>query len=141
LDFIDVLSPADRVQWFRAEAEMRRWQEQVELKLAELLRTSRSFRKLQEIWTKLSQHVDPGYAAYAKQKAAMYGRMARSCNDGLDRAGYGGLQSMIEGGKPLVQFVQEQRSAERALLEADYAEFDEETTSRYGFDTTPTTIY
>jgi hypothetical protein len=26
-----------RVQWFHAEAEMQRWQEQVELKLAELI--------------------------------------------------------------------------------------------------------
>ncbi|KAJ7111002.1 hypothetical protein C8R44DRAFT_633535, partial [Mycena epipterygia] len=36
----------DRVQWFRAEAEMQRWQEQIEQKLAELLRTIRSFRTM-----------------------------------------------------------------------------------------------
>ncbi|KAJ7866022.1 hypothetical protein B0H14DRAFT_2573576 [Mycena olivaceomarginata] len=30
---------SDRVQWFRAEAEVQRWQEHVEMRLAELLRT------------------------------------------------------------------------------------------------------
>ncbi|KAF9547927.1 hypothetical protein CPC08DRAFT_729608 [Agrocybe pediades] len=33
----------DRVQWFRAEAEMKRWQEQWEIKQAELLRCIRTF--------------------------------------------------------------------------------------------------
>ena len=99
-------SSGDCVQWFRAEAEMQCWQEQIELKLAELLRTARSFRKMQEIWTKLAQHPKPGYSAYAKQKAAMYGRMAHSCDEGLDRVGYGGLRLMMESGGSLLEFVE-----------------------------------
>jgi hypothetical protein len=98
---------------------MQRWQEQIELKLAELLQTARSFRKMQEIWTKLAQHPKPGYSAYAKQKAAMYGRMARSCDEGLDRAGYGTLRSTMELGGSLLEFVEANRLKEKAILDAD----------------------
>ncbi|KAJ7913646.1 hypothetical protein B0H13DRAFT_1873761 [Mycena leptocephala] len=44
----------DRLQWFRAEAEMQRWQEQKEQKLAELLRTNRSFLKMEATWAMLA---------------------------------------------------------------------------------------
>ncbi|KAK6980805.1 CxC2 domain-containing protein [Favolaschia claudopus] len=43
-------SEGDRVQWFRAEAEMQRWQEQTEQKLAELLRTNRKWSTLGQKW-------------------------------------------------------------------------------------------
>ncbi|KAK7021678.1 hypothetical protein R3P38DRAFT_2533474, partial [Favolaschia claudopus] len=69
----------DRVQWFRAEAEMQRWQEQGEQKLAELLRTNRSFLKMEDTWQVLGKRNNqPGHAAYAKQKAAMYRRRAQT---------------------------------------------------------------
>ena len=114
----------DRVQWFRAEADMQRWQEQVELKLAELFRTSRSFRRMQEIWTTLSLDQPPSYMAYAKQKAAMYKEMAQSCDVGLDNAGYGGLRLELDsgnGGMTLLKFVEEKRAKEKAILDADLA--------------------
>jgi hypothetical protein len=114
----------DRVQWFRAEAEMQRWQEQTEQKLAELLRTSESFRKMQEIWTDLSKHHVGGYVAYAKQKAAIYGRMACSCDDGLARAGYSGLRTTLASGLSLVDFVAAERSKEALILEVDFADSD-----------------
>ncbi|KAJ6479795.1 hypothetical protein C8R45DRAFT_1101241 [Mycena sanguinolenta] len=70
-------SEGDRVQWFRAETEMQRWQEQIEQKLAELLRTYRSFTKMQAVWLELAASaVQHGAAAYARQKAAMYMRRA-----------------------------------------------------------------
>jgi hypothetical protein len=78
---------------------MQRWQEQAEQKLAELLRTAESFNKMQDIWTQLAHHQEPGFVAYAKQKAAMYQKMAFSCDDGLSRAGYGGLRAKIMKGK------------------------------------------
>ncbi|KAJ6522527.1 hypothetical protein DFH09DRAFT_1421735 [Mycena vulgaris] len=61
----------DRVQWFRAEAEMRQWQEQKEQKLVELLWTIRSYVKMQSVWSQLgdSHANQPGHAAYARQKA------------------------------------------------------------------------
>ncbi|KAJ7788052.1 hypothetical protein B0H14DRAFT_2628674 [Mycena olivaceomarginata] len=63
----------DRVQWFRAEAEMQRWQEQKEQKLAELLWTNRSFLKMEATWTALaSESAIAGHRAYARQKAATY---------------------------------------------------------------------
>jgi hypothetical protein len=107
----------DRIQWFRAEAEMQRWQEQVESKLAELLRTSHSFQKMQEIWENLAQDQEPGYAAYAKQKAAMYGQMAGYCDEGLDHAGYGELRTLITSGASLLEVVERQRQAEKSSFE------------------------
>jgi hypothetical protein len=53
----------NRVQWFRAEAEMQRWKEQKEQKLAELLRTNRSFLKMEATWTALAT---AGHRAYAR---------------------------------------------------------------------------
>ena len=41
-------SLADQVQWFRAEAEMQRWLEEVEIKLADFLRSIRSFQKMSQ---------------------------------------------------------------------------------------------
>ncbi|KAJ7931951.1 hypothetical protein B0H13DRAFT_1857371 [Mycena leptocephala] len=74
---------ADRVQWFRAEAEVQRWQEHVEMRLAELLRTIRSFRKWHEVWSSLAEQQDnPGHAAYAKQKSCV-----RSNNPGPEWPG------------------------------------------------------
>ncbi|KAJ7827942.1 hypothetical protein B0H14DRAFT_2594896 [Mycena olivaceomarginata] len=62
----------DRVQWFGAEAEMQRWPEQAEQKLAELLRTNRSFQTMERTWATLaSANTLPGHQAYARQKAAM----------------------------------------------------------------------
>lgn len=112
----------DHIQWFRAEADMQQWQEQVELKLAELFRTSRSFRRMQEIWTTLSLDQPPSYMAYAKQKAAMYKKMAQSCDVGLDNAGYSGLRLELDsgnGGMTLLKFVEEKRAKEKAILDAD----------------------
>ncbi|KAF8195334.1 hypothetical protein K438DRAFT_1760990 [Mycena galopus ATCC 62051] len=77
-------SEGDRVQWFRAEAEMQQWQEQKEQKLVELLRTVRSFLKMQQVWTQLgNEHSSnqPGHAAYARQKTAMYQRRTEEATE------------------------------------------------------------
>ncbi|KAJ7480380.1 hypothetical protein B0H11DRAFT_1915796 [Mycena galericulata] len=79
----------DRVQWFRAEAEMQRWQEQGEQKLAELLRTNRSFQRMGQTWLSLaSTNPQPGHQAYARQKAAMYQKRAQEVQDLIRSAGY-----------------------------------------------------
>jgi hypothetical protein len=81
----------EHVQWFRTEAEMQRWQEQVEQKLAELLRTIWSFSKMKETWTDLSLRQDshfPGRIAYAKDKASMYEMMETDCRKKLADTGY-----------------------------------------------------
>jgi hypothetical protein len=74
---------------------MCRWLEQVEQKMAELLRTSRSFYKMKDIWAALSllQPIDlPGHVAYAKKKANMYSRMKQECDARMDEVGYGELR-------------------------------------------------
>ncbi|KAJ6552637.1 hypothetical protein DFH09DRAFT_1085810 [Mycena vulgaris] len=48
---MDTRRSGDRVQWFRAEADMQRWQEQKEQNLVELLQTIQSFVKMQsDMW-------------------------------------------------------------------------------------------
>ena len=116
----------DRVQWFRAEAEMQRWQEQVEGKLAELLRTIRSFGKMKDIWTKLScmQADDlPGHVAYAKRQAAIYARLECDSKKKLGDVGYKQLLSM-EG--TIVDFVLAKRVEEQAFLETALKEHNSE---------------
>src|SRR5215471_8085830 len=106
----------DRVQWFRAEAEMQRWQEQVEQKLAELLRTIRSFGKMKDIWSQLSSmqpNTLPGHIAYANRQSAMYARLESDSKKKLGEAGYKRLLSM-DG--PIVDFVKVKRAEEEAFL-------------------------
>ncbi|KAF7372608.1 CxC2 domain-containing protein [Mycena venus] len=77
-------SEGDRVQWFRAEAEMQRWQEQKEQKLIELLRTVRSFFKMQQVWTQLANghsSNQPGHAAYARQKSSNVSAAHGGCTE------------------------------------------------------------
>ncbi|KAJ7434559.1 hypothetical protein FB451DRAFT_1195267 [Mycena latifolia] len=109
-------SEGDRVQWFRAEAEMQRWQEQKEQKLAELLRTIRSFSKLESVWTQLGElrcENQPGHAAYARQKAAMYNRRAEEARTYVTLAGYAGL---LLPTADLIEFIEGERVAEESYL-------------------------
>ncbi|KAJ7806353.1 hypothetical protein B0H14DRAFT_2610516 [Mycena olivaceomarginata] len=113
----------DRVQWFRAEAEMQRWQEQGEQKLAELLRTNRSFLKMEDTWTALALQnspTKPGHSAYAKQKAVMYRKRAEIAQALILGVGYGDL---LASDASLVQRVQEERDAERKLSFASVEAF------------------
>ncbi|KAJ7815199.1 hypothetical protein B0H14DRAFT_3746508 [Mycena olivaceomarginata] len=106
----------DRVQWFRAEVEMQRWQEQVEQKLAELLRMGRSFAKMQSVWSELAERQLPdqlGAAAYAHQKAAMYARRTAEVHRKLRELGY---ENLLERNANLVAFVDEERRKEAQLV-------------------------
>ncbi|KAJ3765858.1 hypothetical protein FB446DRAFT_654653, partial [Lentinula raphanica] len=66
----------DSVQWFRAEADMERWQEQLEIKHAEFLRLIASFKKHRDAWellaTQYSSRLTPGHTAYAKEHQDMF---------------------------------------------------------------------
>ena len=95
---------------------MFRWQEQVELKLADMMRTIRSFNKLKAIWTQLASSQPnslPGHAAYARRQAVMFDRLAHDGRRRLVEAGYGGLLTM---GGTLVDFVVERHAKEHAFL-------------------------
>jgi hypothetical protein len=74
------------VQWFRAEAEMMRWQEEYELKLVEFVRAIRHYETMEAVWLGLSKSVESegneneGKAAYALKTAARYREQARRCS-------------------------------------------------------------
>ncbi|KAJ7892123.1 hypothetical protein B0H14DRAFT_2560493 [Mycena olivaceomarginata] len=90
--------------------------EQGEQKLAELLRTNRSFLKMEDTWTALAlqnAQTKPGHSAYAKQKAAMYRKRAEMAQALILGVGYGDL---LASDASLVQRVQEERDAERKFL-------------------------
>ncbi|KAF6759321.1 hypothetical protein DFP72DRAFT_806849 [Ephemerocybe angulata] len=74
-----VITKSDRVQWFRAEAEMYRWQEEWEQKLAELLRTAKYFSKMSLVWSDLGKKTEnePGKSAFAFKLAAQYNQLRR----------------------------------------------------------------
>ncbi|KAJ7857939.1 hypothetical protein B0H14DRAFT_3135672 [Mycena olivaceomarginata] len=106
----------DRVQWFRAEAEMQRWQEQKEQKLVELLRTIRSFLKMQQVWTQLADahsSSQPGHTAYARQKAAMYHVRAEEAKKLLRVGGYGFL---LEPAANVIEYIEKERAKESEYL-------------------------
>ncbi|KAJ7846583.1 hypothetical protein B0H14DRAFT_2584040 [Mycena olivaceomarginata] len=88
--------------WFRAEAEVQCWQEHVEMRLAELLRTIRSFHKWDGVWMQLANTPKFGYSAYAKQKAHMYRVRGEQCEKLIRDSGYG---TLLEPGTNLVEFV------------------------------------
>ncbi|KAJ7116742.1 hypothetical protein C8R46DRAFT_1170407 [Mycena filopes] len=112
-------SEGDRVQWFRAEAEMQRWQEQWEQKIVELLRTIRSFTRMQDVWTELAQ-MQPkeclGARAYARQKAAMFNRRKEEGREKVRKLGFG---SLLAAGASVLQFVEAERKKERALVKQE----------------------
>ncbi|KAJ7236499.1 hypothetical protein C8J57DRAFT_1247744 [Mycena rebaudengoi] len=105
-------SEGDRVMWFRAEAEMQRWQEQHEQKLVELLRTSRSFGKMQSTWSELGDShalTSPGHAAYARQKTAMYERRREEAQQFIIAAGY---ESLLLPTAKVINYILEERRKE-----------------------------
>ncbi|KAJ6603684.1 hypothetical protein B0H10DRAFT_2229737 [Mycena sp. CBHHK59/15] len=72
---------SDRVQWFRAEAEMYRWLEQYERKHAEGFRVIERFRRDSEVWKTLADREEAqnggvnGAATFARMQATMYSRL------------------------------------------------------------------
>ncbi|KAJ3527974.1 hypothetical protein NMY22_g9581 [Coprinellus aureogranulatus] len=77
------LREGDRVQWFRAEAEMLRWQEEWERKLVEFVRCIRSFDKTSEAWLHAAgrQDISSGMASYAKKTANRHRELSRRARD------------------------------------------------------------
>ncbi|KAJ6548319.1 hypothetical protein B0H10DRAFT_2243058 [Mycena sp. CBHHK59/15] len=67
----------DRVQWFRAEAEMYRWLEQYERKHAEMMRVIERFRRDNVVWEGLADRVEEqnggrnGAVNFARMQAAI----------------------------------------------------------------------
>ncbi|KAJ7857183.1 hypothetical protein B0H13DRAFT_1641118 [Mycena leptocephala] len=72
---------SDRVQWFRAEAEMYRWLEQYERKHAELFRVIRRYRRDSVVWAGQADREEwrngglNGKVTYGRMQAAMHRRL------------------------------------------------------------------
>ncbi|KAJ6543190.1 hypothetical protein B0H10DRAFT_2135610 [Mycena sp. CBHHK59/15] len=72
---------SDRVQWFRAEAEMYRWLEQYERKHAEFYRVIERFRRESVVWAGLANREEVrngginGAVTFARMQAAMHKRL------------------------------------------------------------------
>ncbi|KAJ6603168.1 hypothetical protein B0H10DRAFT_2195843 [Mycena sp. CBHHK59/15] len=91
----------DRVQCFRAEAEMQRWQEQKEQKLVELLWTIRSFVKMhQDMQLTLGK------------KAWMYERQAEAAWKLIRLGGY---QALLSPTANVIEFIEGERMKEEQL--------------------------
>nr|GAT45459.1 predicted protein [Mycena chlorophos] len=78
---------ADRVQWFRAEAEMYRWLEQYERKHAEMFRLITRFARDAAVWKGLADREEEaagqrnGASCFARMQAAMYGRLEHNARE------------------------------------------------------------
>jgi len=85
---LNLLILVDRVQWFRAQADMWRWQEELEILEEEFRRTARAFDRMAFVWKELARrHTRKGYVAYAHEKSAMYRYMAKECKEKFEAAG------------------------------------------------------
>lgn len=95
---------------------MRRFQEQVEQKLAELKRTIRSFDKWAVTWSTLAEKAAlPGHAAYAREKAEMYKVMKGAAERELDNRGYRALR---ESEDAVAVYVEAERVREVDFMKA-----------------------
>ena len=101
-----VLHIGDSVQFFRAEAEMQRWQEEWESKQAEFLRCIRAFHKSSDVWKELSKTASRGgEIAYANKKSTMFQEMAELATSEFIAAGYEDRLTTLSGDTSLADLV------------------------------------
>ncbi|KAI3609034.1 hypothetical protein WG66_010896 [Moniliophthora roreri] len=80
----------NRVQWFRARADMERWQEEVEILSEEFRRAIRGLRKMGGVWRQLaitSSELGPGFVAFARRQAHNYEERVLRTEERFIRAG------------------------------------------------------
>ncbi|KAJ3519411.1 hypothetical protein NMY22_g13219 [Coprinellus aureogranulatus] len=108
---------SNRVQWFRAEAEMMRFREECESTIADFLRCIRYFDKMSNVWEELARrHGDiSAHAIYARNSAKMFMRMAREARQRFRESTGMDADSMLTSGELLA--VQIQRMRDKEALE------------------------
>ncbi|KAJ7139000.1 hypothetical protein C8R44DRAFT_867171 [Mycena epipterygia] len=107
----------DRVQWARAEAEMDRFQEQLELKLTEFLRCIAAFQFEAHVWTQMGAdgyRLEPGFQVQAKETAHMWTHLAAQCQTHLEMAGYA---FALDPGFDLIAYLEEEHHRNDGLLQ------------------------
>ncbi|KAJ7895125.1 hypothetical protein B0H13DRAFT_2339007 [Mycena leptocephala] len=111
---------SDRVQWFRAEAEMYRWLEQYERKHAELFRVIGRYHRDSVVWAGQADREEErnggvnGKATYARMQAAMHRRLEHNAkvifksaesgahHDWVSASNFDELVSKIDGWRDVV---------------------------------------
>ncbi|KAF9555033.1 hypothetical protein CPC08DRAFT_726717 [Agrocybe pediades] len=97
------VTAVEKVQWFRARADMERWIEEIDLLEEELRRLERACHRMADVWKEMSTTVNPkykytdpihslrdisnGHIAYALQKSKMYEEMGVRAKRSLLNAG------------------------------------------------------
>ncbi|KAH9836458.1 uncharacterized protein C8Q71DRAFT_707931, partial [Rhodofomes roseus] len=78
---LEAMFAVDRVQWFRAKAEMTRANEEVNKLHAEFKRTILGFKNMSNAWEAVStqQMLSRGAQAYARKKADIFSKMSLQC--------------------------------------------------------------
>jgi TATA-binding protein-associated factor Taf7 len=113
---MNVLS-GNRVQWFRAEAEMETWRDQVEQRLADLQTTSCSFAETARAWTNIVPLLDTsqiGHIAYAKKQAARFVIRENAARSAL--RSHEIWRHLADDEGDLVAFVQGERGKHEAMF-------------------------
>ncbi|KAJ7061920.1 hypothetical protein C8F01DRAFT_1082533 [Mycena amicta] len=94
---------SDRVQWFRAEAEMYRWLEQYERKHAELMRIIERFRRDGTVWAGLADREKQtngtnGTVVFARMQASMYRKLEHNARCIFKDANLGAHHDWVRAG-------------------------------------------
>jgi hypothetical protein len=107
------------VQWFRAEAEYQRWQEQLEIKHAEFMRCVRSFGQMGKAWRSIANAQGlvgkPGHASFAKKQSALFSRLEMDCRKHYKEVGEKYFTD-LPNGTTLAQRVMEFRDEEQSMV-------------------------
>ncbi|KAJ3502808.1 hypothetical protein NMY22_g18461 [Coprinellus aureogranulatus] len=114
------LLEVEKVHWFRAQADMMRWVEEVELLEEDLRRVSRSAKRMHDFWSSAAKtiaDVTSGKRVYAEDKASMYMRMEVDARNALARAGGG----WPEEGESVVEYA----ARRRPCLDVEWVPADE----------------
>ena len=107
----------DSIQFFRAEAEMQRWQEEWESKQADFLRCIWAFSKSSDVWQELSKTASlDGEVAYAKKKSVMFQEMAKVAKSEFLAAGYEDRLATMNGNKSLAELVEADRNHSENII-------------------------
>jgi hypothetical protein len=106
------LDKGNRVQWFRAEAEMERWREENETRLADLLRCIRPFKRMHEVWLELSRSGPSNSSPSARTSSEMYKKLMSGAEADLKAVLPEGIS--LAKGEILVDYVQRMRDREDA---------------------------
>ena len=84
--FILINTLVNRVRWYRAKADAKRWEEEVDILHAEMTRTYQMFKFLCNIWKQAGNaHGVPkrGYLEFALEHSYMYEKLAKDTNNNI----------------------------------------------------------